>query len=107
MQSCRGTITETPKFIEDMTSLLLCYAIFSTFHPINKSNRQCVSMLPYKTRLGSERKPGVDVGFRTRHWGSQVFGDPDAADLVFTCGAKIRVIGLNVTHQITLTGQPD
>ena len=36
----------------------------------------------------------------------QVFGDPDAADLVFTCGARTRVIGLNITHQITLTGQP-
>jgi hypothetical protein len=34
----------------------------------------------------------------------QVFGDPDAADIVFTCGADILAVGLNVTHQVVLTG---
>ncbi|WVZ71842.1 hypothetical protein U9M48_020376 [Paspalum notatum var. saurae] len=35
---------------------------------------------------------------------ANIFGDPDAADMVFTCGADILAVGLNVTHQVVLTG---
>lgn len=34
----------------------------------------------------------------------QIFGDPDAADVVFTSGANIVAVGINVTHQVVLTG---
>ncbi|KAG6768813.1 hypothetical protein POTOM_027742 [Populus tomentosa] len=34
---------------------------------------------------------------------ANIFGDPDAADIVFTCGADILVVGINVTHQVVLT----
>ncbi|CAI5477105.1 unnamed protein product [Closterium sp. Yama58-4] len=34
---------------------------------------------------------------------ANIFGDPDAADAVFTCGAKCTVIGINITHQVTLS----
>lgn len=34
----------------------------------------------------------------------QIFGDPEAADIVFTCGADILAVGLNVTHQVILKG---
>ncbi|XP_044955126.1 probable uridine nucleosidase 2 [Hordeum vulgare subsp. vulgare] len=33
-----------------------------------------------------------------------IFGDPDAADVVFTCGADILAIGINITHQVILSG---
>lgn len=36
---------------------------------------------------------------------ANVFGDTDAADLVFTCGADIIAIGINITHQAILTAQ--
>lgn len=36
----------------------------------------------------------------------KIFGDPDAADIVFTSGADILAIGINVTHQVVLTGKP-
>ncbi|KAL9324753.1 hypothetical protein ACSQ67_005398 [Phaseolus vulgaris] len=32
-----------------------------------------------------------------------IFGDPDAADVVFTSGADILAVGINVTHQVILT----
>ncbi|XP_057445439.1 probable uridine nucleosidase 2 [Lotus japonicus] len=35
---------------------------------------------------------------------ANIFGDPDAADVVFTSGADILVVGINVTHQVVLTG---
>ncbi|CAN6540517.1 unnamed protein product [Malus baccata var. baccata] len=35
---------------------------------------------------------------------ANIFGDPDAADMVFTCGADILAMGINVTHQVVLTG---
>lgn len=35
----------------------------------------------------------------------QIFGDPDAADIVFTSGADILTVGLNVTHQVIFTGR--
>ncbi|KAL2608218.1 hypothetical protein R1flu_026791 [Riccia fluitans] len=34
---------------------------------------------------------------------ANVFGDPEAADIVFTCGADITVIGINITHQVFFT----
>jgi uridine nucleosidase len=34
----------------------------------------------------------------------QIYGDPDAADIVFTSGADIIVIGINITTQVCLTG---
>lgn len=34
----------------------------------------------------------------------QIYGDPDAADVVFTSGADIVVIGINLTTQLKLTG---
>ncbi|CAI5997495.1 unnamed protein product [Closterium sp. NIES-64] len=34
-----------------------------------------------------------------------VFADPEAADQVLTSGANVHVLGLNVTTQVTLTGQ--
>lgn len=34
---------------------------------------------------------------------ANIFGDPDAADVVFTCGADILAVGINVTHQVVLT----
>lgn len=34
----------------------------------------------------------------------QIFGDPDAADIVFTSGADVLAVGINVTHQVVLTG---
>lgn len=37
---------------------------------------------------------------------SQIFGDPDAADVVFTSGADVLAVGINVTHQVILTGNP-
>lgn len=36
--------------------------------------------------------------------GWQIFGDPDAADIVFTSGANILAVGINVTHQVVMTG---
>lgn len=35
---------------------------------------------------------------------SKIFGDPDAADVVFTSGADVLAVGINVTHQVILTG---
>ncbi|KAJ4748669.1 Pyrimidine-specific ribonucleoside hydrolase rihA [Rhynchospora pubera] len=33
---------------------------------------------------------------------ANIFGDPEAADVVFTCGADILAIGINITHQVIL-----
>ncbi|KAH9532207.1 hypothetical protein CY35_19G078200 [Sphagnum magellanicum] len=35
---------------------------------------------------------------------ANIFGDPEAADIVFICGANILVIGINITHQVYWTG---
>lgn len=35
---------------------------------------------------------------------ANIFGDPDAADVVFTSGADVLAVGINVTHQVILTG---
>lgn len=34
----------------------------------------------------------------------QIFGDPEAADIVFTSGANIDVVGINITTQVKMTG---
>ncbi|KAK8617320.1 hypothetical protein V6N13_080237 [Hibiscus sabdariffa] len=34
---------------------------------------------------------------------ANIFGDPDAADIVFTSGADILAVGINVTHQVVFT----
>ncbi|KAK9757876.1 hypothetical protein RND81_01G192200 [Saponaria officinalis] len=34
---------------------------------------------------------------------ANIFGDPDAADIVFTSGADILAMGINVTHQVIFT----
>lgn len=34
---------------------------------------------------------------------ANIFGDPDAADIVFTCGADVLAVGINVTHQVVFT----
>jgi inosine-uridine nucleoside N-ribohydrolase len=34
---------------------------------------------------------------------ANIFGDPEAADIVFTCGADIIAVGINVTHQVIMT----
>ncbi|KAJ4833633.1 putative uridine nucleosidase 2 [Turnera subulata] len=34
---------------------------------------------------------------------ANIFGDPDAADIVFTSGADILTVGINVTHQVVMT----
>lgn len=36
----------------------------------------------------------------------KIFGDPDAADIVFTSGADVLAVGINITHQVLLTGKP-
>ncbi|CAL5394727.1 unnamed protein product [Camellia sinensis] len=38
---------------------------------------------------------------------TNIFGDPDAADIVFTSGADVLAVGINVTHQVVLTGNTD
>ncbi|EFJ35597.1 hypothetical protein SELMODRAFT_80581 [Selaginella moellendorffii] len=35
---------------------------------------------------------------------ANVLGDPLAADIVLTCGANTKIIGINITHQVTMTG---
>lgn len=34
----------------------------------------------------------------------QIYGDPEAADIVFTSGADIVVVGINITTQVKFTG---
>ncbi|KAK8963875.1 Uridine nucleosidase 1 [Platanthera guangdongensis] len=34
---------------------------------------------------------------------ANIYGDPEAADLLFTCGADITVVGINITTQVILT----
>lgn len=34
---------------------------------------------------------------------ANIFGDPDAADIVFTSGADVVAVGINVTHQVFMT----
>jgi len=34
----------------------------------------------------------------------QIHGDPEAADIVFTSGADIVVVGINITTQVGFTG---
>lgn len=34
----------------------------------------------------------------------QIYGDPEAADVVFTSGANITVVGINITTQVKFTG---
>eukprot|EP00271_Cylindrocystis_brebissonii_P000709 TRINITY_DN10928_c0_g2_i1.p1 TRINITY_DN10928_c0_g2~~TRINITY_DN10928_c0_g2_i1.p1 ORF type:complete len:347 (-),score=50.62 TRINITY_DN10928_c0_g2_i1:578-1591(-) len=36
---------------------------------------------------------------------ANIYGDPDAADDVFTCGADIIAVGINITHQVFLTAK--
>ncbi|KAJ7527277.1 hypothetical protein O6H91_16G046200 [Diphasiastrum complanatum] len=36
---------------------------------------------------------------------ANIAGDPEAADIVLTCGANITVIGINITHQVMMTGR--
>ncbi|PKI32110.1 hypothetical protein CRG98_047501 [Punica granatum] len=36
---------------------------------------------------------------------ANIFGDPEAADVVFTSGADIAVVGINITTQIKLTDE--
>ncbi|KAI0497168.1 hypothetical protein KFK09_020390 [Dendrobium nobile] len=33
---------------------------------------------------------------------ANIYGDPEAADILFTCGADVIVVGINITTQITL-----
>ncbi|KAK1389618.1 Uridine nucleosidase 1 [Heracleum sosnowskyi] len=35
--------------------------------------------------------------------GEWIYGDPEAADILFTSGANIEVIGINITTQVKLT----
>ena len=35
----------------------------------------------------------------------QIYGDPEAADVVFTSGANIVIVGINITTQVQLTGR--
>ncbi|KAF8762179.1 hypothetical protein HU200_009726 [Digitaria exilis] len=35
---------------------------------------------------------------------SNIFGDPDAADIIFTCGADVLAMGINITQQVILSG---
>lgn len=49
-----------------------------------------------------ESYPGKFETFPTLN--SQIYGDPEAADVVFTCGADVVVVGINVTTQVKLTG---
>lgn len=35
----------------------------------------------------------------------QIYGDPEAADVVFTSGANIDVVGINITTQVKLKGE--
>lgn len=49
--------------------------------------------------LGSK----VKDGYMDETW--QIFGDPEAADIVFTCGADVVAVGINVTHQVVLSGR--
>lgn len=35
----------------------------------------------------------------------QIYGDPEAADIVFTSGANIVVIGINLTTQVTFSSK--
>ncbi|KAI5078621.1 hypothetical protein GOP47_0006292 [Adiantum capillus-veneris] len=34
---------------------------------------------------------------------ANILGDPEAADIVFTSGADILVVGINITHQVVMT----
>ena len=34
---------------------------------------------------------------------ANIYNDPDAADIVFTSGADVLAVGINVTHQVVLT----
>ncbi|KAK6140000.1 hypothetical protein DH2020_026274 [Rehmannia glutinosa] len=34
---------------------------------------------------------------------ANIYGDPEAADIVFTCGANIDVVGINITTQVKMT----
>ncbi|KAG2332668.1 hypothetical protein Bca52824_003848 [Brassica carinata] len=36
---------------------------------------------------------------------ANIYGDPEAADVVFTCGADITVVGINITTQLKLTDE--
>lgn len=36
---------------------------------------------------------------------ANILGDPEAADILFTSGADIVVIGINITHQVVMTDQ--
>ncbi|XP_068662215.1 probable uridine nucleosidase 1 [Aristolochia californica] len=36
---------------------------------------------------------------------ANIYGDPEAADIVFTCGANIIIVGINITTQVKLTDE--
>ena len=37
---------------------------------------------------------------------TQIFGDPEAADVVFSSGADVLAVGINVTRQVIMKGSP-
>lgn len=45
------------------------------------------------------------VGNATRVAEFNIWADPEAADVVFRCGAKLRMAGLNLTHQFTTSDE--
>lgn len=50
--------------------------------------------------MGGSYKEGGNI---TRHAEANIYHDPHAADVVFASGAKIEMVGLDVTHQILCT----
>ncbi|EHA8587557.1 Uridine-ribohydrolase 1 isoform 3 [Cocos nucifera] len=36
---------------------------------------------------------------------ANIYGDPEAADIVFTCGADVVVVGINITTQVRFTDE--
>ncbi|KAK6139897.1 hypothetical protein DH2020_026342 [Rehmannia glutinosa] len=84
------------------------------------SNKSLYLDLGYKERLflcKQSEESGLYLVELSLHWEmlilllkqmyvvytSNIYGDPEAADIVFTCGANIDVVGINITTQVKMT----
>ncbi|KAF7151158.1 hypothetical protein RHSIM_Rhsim02G0168400 [Rhododendron simsii] len=76
-----------PTFTKNIGQIVVlggAFAVNGNVNPAAEANFDVLNV------LGA---PGLD----------QIFGDPDAADIVFTSGADVLAVGINVTHQVVMT----
>ncbi|XP_068660311.1 probable uridine nucleosidase 1 [Aristolochia californica] len=98
-------LTKDSSFASKVKKIIIVSGAFFSSGNVNPAAEANVNSLSLSLSHVYHQVMALVLIYMKFHLILQIFGDPEAADMVITCGAHVIIVGINITTQVKMTDE--